>query len=70
MATLKKEPKPKFFGPDIFGWGGGLPREGPVVPQSTGPSPEQKVYVYVPFSLPIDLQNSSAHTKGLGGWLP
>ena len=24
----KKEPKPKRFGPDIFGWGGGLPREG------------------------------------------
>ena len=24
----KKEPKPKLFGPDIFGWGGGLPREG------------------------------------------
>ena len=24
----KKEPKPKLFGPDIFRWGGGLPREG------------------------------------------
>ena len=24
----KKEPKPKLFGPDIVGWGGGLPREG------------------------------------------
>ena len=24
----KKEPKPKLFGPDIFGWGGGLSREG------------------------------------------
>ena len=24
----KKEPKPKLFGPDTFGWGGGLPREG------------------------------------------
>ena len=23
-----KEPKPKLFGPYIFGWGGGLPREG------------------------------------------
>ena len=23
----KKKPKPKVFGPDIFGWGGGLPRE-------------------------------------------
>ena len=23
-----KEPKPKLFGPDIFGWGGGPPREG------------------------------------------
>ena len=23
----KKEPKPKLFGPDISGWGGGLPRE-------------------------------------------
>ena len=23
-----KEPEPKLFGPDIFGWGGGLPREG------------------------------------------
>ena len=24
----RNEPKPKLFGPDIFGWGGGLPREG------------------------------------------
>ena len=24
----KKEPKPKLFGLDIFGWGGGLPHEG------------------------------------------
>ena len=24
----KKEPKPKLLGPDIFGWGGGLLREG------------------------------------------
>ena len=24
----KKEPKSKLLGPDIFGWGGGLPREG------------------------------------------
>ena len=24
----KKEPKPKLFGPDIFQWGRGLPREG------------------------------------------
>ena len=24
----KKEPKPKLFGPDIFGWGGGLSHEG------------------------------------------
>ena len=24
----KNEPKPKLFGPDVFGWGGGLPREG------------------------------------------
>ena len=23
----KKEPKPKLFGPGIFRWGGGLPRE-------------------------------------------
>ena len=28
MIILKKEPQPKLFGPDIFGWGGGLPREG------------------------------------------
>ena len=28
MRRKKKEPKPKLFGPDIFGWGGGLPREG------------------------------------------
>ena len=27
MSGTKKEPKPKLFGPDIFGWGGGLPRE-------------------------------------------
>ena len=26
-SEKKKEPKPKLFGPDIFGWGGGLPRE-------------------------------------------
>ena len=24
----KKNPNPKLFGPDIFGWGGGLPRGG------------------------------------------
>ena len=24
----KKEPKPKLLGPEIFGWGGGLPHEG------------------------------------------
>ena len=24
----RKEPKPKLFGPDIFQWGRGLPREG------------------------------------------
>ena len=24
----KEEPEPKLFGLDIFGWGGGLPREG------------------------------------------
>ena len=28
LSGKKKEPKPKLFGPDIFGWGGGLPREG------------------------------------------
>ena len=28
MSGTKKEPKPKLFGPDIFRWGGGLPREG------------------------------------------
>ena len=27
-SRKKKEPKPKLLGPDIFGWGGGLPREG------------------------------------------
>ena len=27
-SGTKKEPKPKLFGPDIFGWGGGLPCEG------------------------------------------
>ena len=26
-SGTKKEPKPKLFGPDIFGWGEGLPRE-------------------------------------------
>ena len=26
-SGTKKEPKPKLFGPDIFRWGGGLPRE-------------------------------------------
>ena len=24
----KRNPNPNFFGPDIFGWGGGLPLEG------------------------------------------
>ena len=28
FSGKKKEPKPKLVGPDIFGWGGGLPREG------------------------------------------
>ena len=28
MSGKKKEPKPKLFDPDFFGWGGGLPREG------------------------------------------
>ena len=28
MSGKKKEPKPKLFSPDIFGWGEGLPREG------------------------------------------
>ena len=28
LSGKKKEPKPKLFGPDIFGWGGGFPREG------------------------------------------
>ena len=27
ISGKKKEPKPKLFGPDIFGWGGCLPRE-------------------------------------------
>ena len=26
-SGTKKEPKPKLLGPDIFRWGGGLPRE-------------------------------------------
>ena len=27
FSGKRKEPKPKLFGPDIFRWGGGLPRE-------------------------------------------
>ena len=27
FSRRKKEPKPKLFGPDIFRWGRGLPRE-------------------------------------------
>ena len=27
VSGKKKEPKPKLFGPDIFQWGRGLPRE-------------------------------------------
>ena len=27
ISGTKKQPKPKLFGPDIFGWGGGLPGE-------------------------------------------
>ena len=42
LSGKKKEPKPKLFGPDIFRWGGGLPRKGVGgqevrhVPQSQG----------------------------------
>ena len=28
QSGMKKEREPKLFGPDIFQWGGGLPREG------------------------------------------
>ena len=28
FSGTKKEPKPKLLSPDIFRWGGGLPREG------------------------------------------
>ena len=28
MAMFREGAKPKLFGPDIFGWGGGRPREG------------------------------------------
>ena len=28
LSGTKQEPKPKLFGPDIFGWGGGLPHKG------------------------------------------
>ena len=28
LSGTKKEPKPKLLSPDIFCWGGGLPREG------------------------------------------
>ena len=28
FSGKRKEPKPKLLGPDIFGWGGGLSREG------------------------------------------
>ena len=28
ISGKEKEPKPKLFGPDIFGLGGGLPRKG------------------------------------------
>ena len=28
VSGKKKEPKPKLFDPDIFGWGGGHPRAG------------------------------------------
>ena len=28
VSGTKKEPKPKLLSPDIFWWGGGLPREG------------------------------------------
>ena len=27
VSGKRKEPKPKGFGPDIFGWGGGIPCE-------------------------------------------
>ena len=28
LSGKSKEPEPNLFGPDIFGWGGGLPPEG------------------------------------------
>ena len=28
IKGAKRNPKPKLFGPDMSGWGGGLPREG------------------------------------------
>ena len=40
-SGMQKEPKPKLFGPDIFGWGGGLPRAG-VGPKKFGMSFEIK----------------------------
>ena len=38
MSGTKKEPKPKLLSPDIFWWGGGLPREGVGAKSSVCPS--------------------------------
>ena len=45
-SGTKKEPKPKLFGPDIFGWGGGLPREGVGPKSSVCPSKPRETKLF------------------------
>ena len=51
LPGKKKEPKPKLFGLDMFGWGGRLPREGVDIPGA--PEKFEKKKVCVQFSSPI-----------------
>ena len=54
-SGTKKEPKPKLLSPDIFWWGGGLPREGVGAKKFGMEAPEkfEKKNVWVQFSSPM-----------------
>ena len=55
LSGKKKEPKPKLFGPDIFGWGGGLPCEGVGAEK---------------FGMPFETQGNQTFWAGYPGILP
>ena len=46
VSGKKNEPKAKLFGPDIFGWGGGLPREGVGAKSSVCPSKPKEAKLF------------------------